>query len=246
MGRKLRDPIRGRGKPGTRFDLVSARLRARKVLAILEKAYPDARVALAYSNPLELLVATILSAQCTDVRVNLLTKALFAKYRSPADYANANPRELEQEIRPAGFYHSKAKSIQGCCRALLDRFHGDVPGTMAELTQLPGVGRKTANVILGAVFGVPGITVDTHVLRLSHRLGLARADDPVKVEFELMKLLATRSWIFFSNALIQHGRRVCKAIRPDCVGCGMNRFCPSAFCSSSPPPRGRATGRRRR
>jgi len=203
--------------------------RAKKTLARLRQDFPDADVTLDYTNPLELLVATILSAQCTDKRVNLLTKLLFRKYRTAQDYARVKLKELERDIMPAGFYHNKAKSIQGCCRELLAKFDGRIPRTMDELIQLPGVGRKTANVILGGYYHQPAVIVDTHVLRLSCRLGLTRQKDPVKVEFELQKLLPGNSWTFFSHALIQHGRNVCMARKPNCAGCHMNRFCPSAF-----------------
>lgn len=198
------------------------------MLRSLRRDYPDAHIELEFASVLELVVATILSAQCTDKRVNALTRTLFRKYRTVEDYARADPRELEQDIMPAGFYRNKTKSIQGCCRMLIERFGGEVPGTMEELVQLPGFGRKTANVILIGWFHQPGITVDTHVIRLSHRLGLARADDPVKIEFELYKLLPKTSWAFFSNALIWHGRRVCHARKPNCAECSMRRFCPSA------------------
>jgi endonuclease-3 len=201
-------------------------LRAAKTLRVLRRDYPDARVALDYSSPLELLVATILSAQCTDKKVNELTPALFRKYRTVEDYARSDLKALQQDIRPSGFFRNKAKNIQACCRMLIERFAGRVPGTMEELVQLPGVGRKTANVILGACFGIPGIVVDTHVLRLSCRLGLTRQKDPVKVEFALQPLLPRRAWTFFSNAIIRHGRRVCLARAPQCPACAMRRFCP--------------------
>ena len=206
-----------------------ARNRAHRALKVLRREFPDARVTLDYANPLELLVATILSAQCTDKRVNELTRTLFKKYRTPEDYARANPRELERDIKPAGFYHNKTKSIQGCARGLIEKFEGQVPGTMDELLQLPGVGRKTANVILGGYYHQSAVVVDTHVLRLSRRLGLTQESDPVKVEFDLQKLLPRASWMFFSNALIQHGRNVCIARKPKCAECPMNGFCPSAF-----------------
>jgi endonuclease III len=211
-----------------KIDWKSAPERAKKTLKALRRDYRDAHIELDYTTALELVVATILSAQCTDVRVNKLTPDLFRKYRKPDDYLSVTQEELERDIMPAGFFRNKAKSIQGCCRVLIERFHGEVPGTMEELVQLPGVGRKTANVILGGWFHKPGIPVDTHVIRLTHRIGLARADDPVKIEFELQKLVPKASWTFFANALIWHGRRVCHARRPDCPACSMNRFCPSA------------------
>lgn len=204
----------------------SVRRRAQRVLDALAELYPDAHCALDRRTPLQLLIATILSAQCTDARVNLVTPALFARYQSVTDFANADPAELEGLIASTGFFRNKAKNIIACCRAILDRHGGEVPRTLDELVQLPGVGRKTANVILGNAFGVPGITVDTHVGRLSRRLGLTAHDDPVKVEFDLMAVVPAADWTLFSHRLIFHGRRVCFARKPDCPGCVMNRFCP--------------------
>ncbi len=192
----------------------------------LEPLFPDPKPALLFSNPLELLVATILSAQCTDERVNIVTRALFRKYHSPADYAHVPAEELEGDIRPTGFFRNKAKSIQGCCAVLLDRFRGRVPGTMEELLTLPGVGRKTANVILGAVFGVPGIIVDTHVKRLVERLDFSDETDPDRIESDLMPLLPSERWTAFSHELVFHGRAVCKARRPDCSRCVLRDICP--------------------
>jgi endonuclease-3 len=208
--------------------LSPAKDRAKKALSVLRKDYPDATVTLDFTTPLELLVATVLSAQCTDVRVNALTKTLFVKYRSPKDYATADIKVLEQDIRPAGFYHNKAKSIQGCCKALLEKHGGRVPDTMEELVELPGVGRKTANVLLGGYHHRPAVIVDTHVTRLSQRLGLTKEGDPVKIEFALRKLLPESDWTFFSHGLILHGRRVCKALKPNCPACSMKAFCPSS------------------
>ena len=211
-----------------KIGLSPAKDRAKKALSALRKDYPDATVTLDFTTPLELLVATILSAQCTDVRVNALTKTLFVKYRSPKDYAAADIKVLEQDIRPAGFYHNKAKSIQGCCKALLEKHGGRVPDTMEELVELPGVGRKTANVLLGGYHHRPAVIVDTHVTRLSQRLGLTKEGDSVKIEFTLRKLLPENDWTFFSHGLILHGRRVCKALKPNCPGCSMGGFCPSS------------------
>ncbi len=195
----------------------------------MQKTYPDAHCELNHSNPLELLVATILSAQCTDKRVNVVTAGLFKKYRTAADYAKANPAELEQDIKTTGFYRNKAKNIQACCRKLLERHSGQVPKTMEELTHLDGVGRKTANVVLGNAFGSQeGIVVDTHVARLSHRLGLTRQSDPEKIEQELMKLVPRELWTLFSHWLIWHGRRRCSARSPDCPNCEIKELCPSA------------------
>jgi endonuclease-3 len=203
--------------------------RVRKIIAGLQKTYPDAHCELNHSNPLELLVATILSAQCTDKRVNTVTAGLFKKYRIAADYAKANPAELEQDIRTTGFFRNKAKNIQACCRKLLERHSGQVPKTMEELTHLDGVGRKTANVVLGNAFGSQeGVVVDTHVARLSHRLGLTRQNDPEKIEQELMKFVPRELWTLFSHWLIWHGRRRCYARSPDCPNCEIKKLCPSA------------------
>ena len=203
--------------------------RVKKIISSLQKAYPDAHCELNHSNPLELLVATILSAQCTDKRVNAVTPGLFKKYPTAADYAKANPAELEQDIKTTGFYRNKAKNIQACCRKLVERHGGQVPQSMEELTHLDGVGRKTANVVLGNAFGSQeGIVVDTHVARLSHRLGLTRQSDPEKIEQELMKFVPRELWTLFSHWLIWHGRRRCSARSPDCPNCEIKELCPSA------------------
>jgi endonuclease III len=202
---------------------------ATEVIARLKAEYPDARTELNWSNPLELLVATILSAQTTDVRVNQVTQTLFAKYRTADDYADAPPDELEEDIRPTGFYRNKARSLRGMARALVHEHGGEVPRTMPELVALPGVGRKTANVVLGNAFGVDeGIVVDTHVRRVSNRLGLSHSQDPLKIEQDLMKMVPEEDWTVFSHLLIFHGRRVCKARKPDCPNCVLNDICPSA------------------
>lgn len=201
--------------------------RAKKIIAVLRKAYPGAHCELNHCAPLELLIATILSAQCTDKRVNMVTPVLFKKYRSAADFANASLAELEQEIKTTGFYRSKAKNIQSCCRTLVEKYGGQVPRTMEELTQLAGVGRKTANVVLGNAFGINvGVVVDTHVARLSKRLGLTRQQDPGKIERDLMKLVPQPEWADFSHLLIWHGRRRCDARKPDCDGCEIKKLCP--------------------
>jgi endonuclease-3 len=203
--------------------------RLKKVLIALDRTYPDAHCELNYSNPLELLIATILSAQCTDKRVNLVTAELFKKHHSAADYANAKPAELEQAIKTTGFFRNKTKSIQACCRALVEQHGGEVPRTMEELTQLGGVGRKTANVVLGNAFGInEGVVVDTHVARLSQRLGLTKQKDAEKIEQELMKLVPREQWTMFSHWLIWHGRRRCYARSPDCPNCEIKKLCPSA------------------
>ena len=202
--------------------------RTQQIIAGLRKAYPGAHCELNYSNPLELLIATILSAQCTDKQVNIVTAELFKKYRMAADYAKAKPAELEQDIRRLGFFRNKAKSIQACCRTLVERHGGEVPRTMEELTELGGVGRKTANVVLGNAFGInEGIVVDTHVARLSHRLGLTAHVDPVKIEQDLQKLVPQKLWTLFSHLLIWHGRRRCYARNPDCEHCEVLKLCPT-------------------
>jgi endonuclease III len=202
---------------------------ASEVTARLKAEYPDARTELEWSNPLELLVATILSAQTTDVQVNRVTESLFTKYRTAEDYADSNPDELEENIRPTGFYRNKARSLQGMANALVEEHAGEVPRTMSELVALPGVGRKTANVVLGNAFGTnEGIVVDTHVRRVSGRLGLTESSDPVKIEQELMRPVPEEDWTIFSHLLILHGRRTCKARKPDCPNCILNDICPSA------------------
>jgi endonuclease-3 len=202
------------------------RRQAGRIVRRLARLYPDAHCALHHRNPLELLVATILSAQCTDARVNQVTPALFARYPDAVAFATADPRELEKLIQSTGFFRNKARNIIGCCRELVERHGGRVPATMEELVPLPGVGRKTANVILGTAFATPGITVDTHVGRLSRRLGLTEHTDPVKVERDLMALLPRKQWTMFSHRLIFHGRQVCHARKPDCAGCGLAALCP--------------------
>lgn len=200
----------------------------------LQRVHPDARIALNYNNPLELLVATILSAQCTDVRVNIVTESLFKKHRTAADFASADPAVFEQEILSTGFFRQKTKAILAACKAIVEKHGGQVPSTMESLTALPGVGRKTANVVLGGAFGKPGIVVDTHVRRVSQRLGLTKNDDPEKIEVDLMALLPPKTWFDFCNGLIFHGRRVCTARSPKCEECFANQVCPSAFTFGKP------------
>jgi endonuclease-3 len=201
-----------------------------EVLARLKEEYPDATTELNWSNPLELLVATILSAQTTDVRVNQVTENLFERYRTAEDYAGVAPEELEAGIRPTGFYRNKARSLQGMARALVENHGGEVPRTMPELVALPGVGRKTANVVLGNAFGVnEGVVVDTHVRRLSNRLGLSGNKDPEKIEKDLLEIAPEQDRTVFSHLLILHGRRICKSRKPDCPNCSLNDICPSAF-----------------
>lgn len=197
----------------------------KEILKILSKEIPGSGIALRSSNPFELLIATILSAQCTDVRVNQVTVDLFKKYRSPKDYAVVYLANLEEDIRPTGFYRNKARSIQKCCQELVARFGGEVPRTLDQLVTLPGVGRKTANVILGNVFGIPGIVVDTHVRRVSQRIGLTKNDDPVKIEFDLMVIVPKEEWTRFSNLLVWHGRKTCTAQKPLCKKCSIRKWC---------------------
>jgi len=217
--------------------------RVKKIWPILRKTYPQAKVALKYTNALELLIATILSAQCTDVRVNMVTKKVFRKYKNLQDWAGADIKELENDIRSTGFYRNKALNIKNCCAMIINDFNGKVPDTMEELLKLPGVGRKTANVLLGNVFNTPGIVCDTHVIRLSRRLGLSgfpfskkigkwgssgKTNDAVKLEFSLMEIVPKKNWTAFSNLLIFHGRNICTARKPDCLNCPLAKYCPSA------------------
>ena len=208
---------------------VERKKRAGQIVRLLKKEYPAARCSLNYSNPLELLVATILSAQCTDERVNLVTAELFRKYRTAEDYAAAPAAELERDIRSTGFFRNKARSIQGACRLIAERHGGSVPRSMEELLELPGVARKTANVVLGNAYGVAsGVVVDTHVARLSERLGLSSEKTPEKIEQDLASIVPKSDWILFPHLLIAHGRKVCKARGPLCGECVLARLCPSA------------------
>nr|WP_307846546.1 endonuclease III [Actinospica durhamensis] len=216
--------VRKTGRTESRVALVR---RARKINRVLAELYPDAHCELDFHDPLELIVATILSAQCTDVRVNQVTPALFARYRSAADYAGADRVELEELIRPTGFYRNKAASILGLGRELCARFDGEVPGRLEDLVTLPGVGRKTANVVLGNAFDVPGLTVDTHFGRLVRRFGWTTLEDPVKVEHEIGELFPRTEWTLLSHRLIFHGRRICHARRPACGACPLAALCPS-------------------
>jgi len=204
--------------------------RALKVIELLEREHSDAKIALHYTNPLELLVATILSAQCTDERVNIVTKTLFKKYTKAEDYANADLKELEQDIKSTGFYRNKAKNIKKTSQILVEKYHSKVPETMEALLALPGVARKTANIVLTNAFGVvEGVAVDTHVRRLAQRLGLSGNDDPDKIEKDLMRIVPKDQWMRITDLIIFHGRRVCTAKRPNCAACVLNKFCPSAF-----------------
>jgi endonuclease-3 len=195
------------------------------ILKLLDQHYREAHVTLDFTNPLELLVATVLSAQCTDVRVNQVTPAIFKQFPTAAHYAEAPLEDLEKAIYTTGFYRQKAKSIKALCRALVEKFGGRVPDSLDDLVKLPGIGRKTANVILGNAFGTPGIVVDTHLGRVARRLGLTRQKDPVKIEFDLMPLVPQNRWIKFSHQMIWHGRRICAAKKPDCPSCPLLRYC---------------------
>jgi len=196
-----------------------------EILRILGQTYPKAKCSLDFDNPLELLVATVLSAQCTDERVNQVTKTLFKKYRTAADYANVSQEELEEDIRPTGFFRNKAKSLKNCAAELVEKHEGEVPADLDELVKLAGIGRKTANVILGAAFDIPGIVVDTHVGRISQRIGLTGQKDPVKIEFDLMEIIPRKKWTVFSHQLIQHGRKICTARKPKCPKCPLLEHC---------------------
>src|SRR5215813_14189446 len=209
-----------------RESLESRRVRARALIRHLERAYPDAACALRFTTPLELLVATILAAQCTDERVNQVTASLFQKYRRAADYAAADPATFEGEIRSTGFFRAKTRSVLGMARALVEQHGGEVPRTLEALTALPGVGRKTANVVLGNAFGVPGIAVDTHVFRVTQRLGLAKADDPDDVEAQLADVVPRAQWTHFCHLIQAHGRQVCHARAPVCPSCPVRALCP--------------------
>jgi len=202
--------------------------RVKAIWPILKKTYPGARIALNFKDPLELLISTILSAQCTDARVNIVTKELFKKYKSAADWAKADLKQIEEGIRSTGFFRNKAINIKGACTRIVEHYSGKVPNTMEELLTLPGVGRKTANCVLGDAFGVPGITCDTHVIRLSRRLGLSENSDPVKLEFDLAEIVPKRNWTAFSHLIITHGRNFCMARKPNCPECPIAKHCPSA------------------
>ncbi|MFH0997029.1 MAG: endonuclease III [Pseudomonadota bacterium] len=208
--------------------------KAGKILQILSTAYPDVKTQLDFKTPFQLLVATILSAQCTDKQVNQVTPALFLQLSGPQDFAEADIETIEKLIRPTGFYHNKARNIRLCSEMLVNRFHGSVPDTLEELIQLAGVGRKTANVVLGAVFGKPGIVVDTHVARISGRLGLTRNQTPEKIEKDLMALIPQKSWNAFCLRLIYFGREICKARKPGCPSCPLLHLCP--FVAKAPVP----------
>ena len=212
--------------------------RTEQIIKLLKRAYPDAKCALNHSNAFELLIATILSAQCTDERVNKVTADLFRKYRKPEDYLKVTATELQEDIRTTGFFRNKTKSIQGACTMLIEEFGGEVPQTMEELLRLPGVARKTANVVLGVAYRkAEGIVVDTHVTRLSRRLALTKERDAGKIEKDLMELVPRKDWIIFAHLLIFHGRRVCKARRPLCEDCAVEKLCPSSILKTGRIPK---------
>ena len=206
-------------------DIVTLKKKVKKVSKILFETYPDATCSLDYKEPFQLLIATILAAQCTDLRVNIVTKDLFKKYKSLGDFAVVNPEELEQDIKSTGFYRNKAKNIINCCQKLIREYEGKVPNNMEALVSLPGVGRKTANVVLSNIYGIPGVIVDTHCIRLSNRIGLTEHDDPVKIENDLMEIVQKKDWSKFSNNLVYHGRAICDARKPKCEICPISKHC---------------------
>lgn len=215
-------------KTHTKINIEDARQRVKDIIPILKKTYPDARTSLDHTNALELLIATIMAAQCTDVRVNIVTKTLFKKYKTAADWAKAPIEQIEQDIKSTGFYKNKAQSIKKSCQKIIDDFNGEVPNTMEQLLELQGVGRKTANVVLGNAFGIPGVVCDTHVIRLSRRLGLSANKEPVKLEFDLMEIVPKKEWTHFSHLLVFHGRSICQARKPKCEICPIAKYCPAA------------------
>ncbi len=211
--------------------------RVRKIISLLKRTYPDAKCSLNHSNAFELLIATILSAQCTDARVNIVTQDLFRKYRKPEDYLTVSEKELQSDIRTTGFFRNKTKSIQGTSKALMEDYNGKVPQTMDELLELPGVARKTANVVLGNAFGIhAGVVVDTHVTRLSHRLGLSQAKTAEKIEEDLIPIVPKKDWVIFPHLFIAHGRAICKARNPLCAECDIEKLCPSSYLKTGVMP----------
>lgn len=217
--------------------LAELKQRTRKIIRLLKRAYPDAKCSLNHSNAFELLIATILSAQCTDARVNMVTQDLFRKYRKPEDYLKVPEKELQQDIRTTGFFRNKTKSIQGTAAALIEQYGGKVPRTMDQLLELPGVARKTANVVLGNAFGInSGVVVDTHVTRLSRRLGLTTQKTAEKIEQDLITIVPKKDWVIFSHLLIAHGRAICKARNPLCAECAVERLCPSSYLKTGVMP----------
>ena len=220
-----------------RESLDELKARTRAIIRRLKRAYPGAKCSLNHTNPFELLVATILSAQCTDERVNIVTADLFRKYRKPEDYLNVSPRELEKDIQSTGFFRNKTKSIQGASKVLTEQYGGQVPQTMEELLELPGVARKTANVVLGNAFDIhAGVVVDTHVTRLSHRLGLTQQKTAEKIEQDLIPIVPKKDWVIFPHLMIYHGRKICKARNPFCAECTIEKQCPSSYLKTGEHP----------
>jgi endonuclease-3 len=219
--------VRAKTSRATSTGIPATRAPAKKFLANLEASYPDARVTLDFRNPFQLLIATILAAQCTDERVNRVTKGLFKRFPTPKAFAEADPAELEEAVRPTGFYRNKAKSIMGCCQRLVEQYGGEVPRTMEDLISLPGVWRKTANIVLGNAFGIAeGIAVDTHVTRVANRLGLAQSDKQNEIEEQLCRIVPREKWTLMTHLLIFHGRTICKAKKPECPRCPVRHLCP--------------------
>lgn len=216
-------------KKSPKYDKQQAQQRIKNILPILKKKYPNARTELDYQTPLQLLVSTILSAQCTDVRVNIVAKDLYKKYKNAEDFAKADLSELEQDIKTTGFFRNKAKNIKAACAVIENKYSGSIPDNMEQLVSLPGVGRKTANVVLSNAFGIPAISCDTHVIRLSRRLALSPNSDPVKLEFDLAEITPKSDWSNLSHTLILLGRNVCKARKPECENCPIKKYCPAAF-----------------
>ncbi|MFA5423069.1 MAG: endonuclease III [Phycisphaerae bacterium] len=216
-------------KKAPKYDKQQAQQRIKNILPILKKKYPNARTELDYQTPLQLLVSTILSAQCTDVRVNIVAKDLYKKYKNAEDFAKADLSELEQDIKTTGFFRNKAKNIKAACAVIENKYSGSIPDNMEQLVSLPGVGRKTANVVLSNAFGIPAISCDTHVIRLSRRLALSPNSDPVKLEFDLAEITPKSDWSNLSHTLILLGRNVCKARKPECENCPIKKYCPAAF-----------------
>lgn len=213
--------------------------RVRKIIRFLKRAYPDAKCSLNHANAFELLIATILSAQCTDARVNIVTQDLFRKYRKPEDYLKVSAKELERDIRTTGFFRNKTKSIQGTAKVLTEQYGGEVPSTIEELLELPGVARKTANVVMGNAFGISsGVVVDTHVTRLSHRLGLSTQKTAEKIEQDLIAIVPKKDWVIFPHLMIAHGRAICKARNPLCAECVVEKLCPSSYLKTGVMPGG--------
>lgn len=220
-----------------RESIEELKARTREVIRRLKRGYPDAKCSLNHSNPFELLVATILSAQCTDERVNIVTADLFRKYRKPEDYLKVSPRELEKDIQSTGFFRNKTKSIQGTSKMLAEQYEGVVPHTMDELLELPGVARKTANVVLGNAFDIKaGVVVDTHVSRLSHRLDFTQQKTAEKIEQDLIQIVPKKDWVIFPHLMIYHGRKICKARNPLCAECSIEKYCPSSFLKTGVMP----------